>query len=66
MSKIEYVNLPAVDGVAIGEGTVRVAKPAVVQTLDVTAPADLKEGYQFEVESNGQRFMVTVVSLGCS
>ena len=61
MEKKEDGSLPILDGISIGEAA-QVTQPAVVQTLNVIAPADLKEGYQFEVDGNGQRFIVAVVS----
>jgi hypothetical protein len=56
----KYVNLPSVDGVAVVT-----ADATVVQVLEVVAPADLAEGYQFEVVSNGKRFAVVTVRVAC-
>lgn len=32
------------------------------EVVQVIAPADLREGYHFEAEANGRKFMVVVVS----
>lgn len=54
-----YVNLTHVEGVVVAEDVV----PApTVHLIEVIAPSDLDEGYKFEAEANGQRFIVVVVS----
>jgi hypothetical protein len=61
------VNLHSADEVAVAErasctNNVGATDATIVHVLEVVAPADLAEGYQFEVASNGQRFAVVAVS----
>lgn len=60
------VNISSVDGVALmmeqGGQSNHVVNATILQELEVIAPSDLAEGYQFEVVHDGQRFVVTVVS----
>eukprot|EP00545_Synedropsis_sp_CCMP1620_P001124 CAMPEP_0119015798 /NCGR_PEP_ID=MMETSP1176-20130426/11641_1 /TAXON_ID=265551 /ORGANISM="Synedropsis recta cf, Strain CCMP1620" /LENGTH=295 /DNA_ID=CAMNT_0006969119 /DNA_START=92 /DNA_END=979 /DNA_ORIENTATION=+ len=67
MGKEAYTSLTAASHgtVVNGQPIMATATPVAVQAtsvqmVQVTAPADLAEGYQFEAEANGQRFLVTV------
>lgn len=66
MGKEDYTSLAASNGTVVqGQpitATAVAVQAAPVQMVQVTAPSDLAEGYQFEAEANGQRFLVTVVS----
>jgi hypothetical protein len=68
MGKEDYTTLAASNGTVVHGQPVMATATAVavqatpVQMVQVTAPADLAEGYQFEAQANGQRFLVTVVS----
>lgn len=69
MGKEDYNNMAGTATAVNGQPLMATATPVTVQattvetkTIQVTAPADLAEGYQFEAEANGQRFGVIVVS----
>jgi hypothetical protein len=55
--EVNYVNLDVSENIPVVTGT-----PVVQQLIEVTAPADLPEGFEFQAEANGQLYMVMVVS----
>ena len=55
--EVHYVNLDLSENIPVVTGT-----PVVEQLIEVTAPADLPEGFKFQAEANRQLYMVIVVS----